>query len=83
MSINFWWILLEFYILNSEKNNTMKVKINDNLEIDETGNKTGKIYLNRISKNFSTDELKSKIGDRHYIKNHFWKSTDLSLLRLF
>ena len=36
-----------------------KIKINDNLEIDETGNKIGKIYLNRLSKNFSTDELKS------------------------
>jgi hypothetical protein len=36
-----------------------KIKINDNLEIDETENKIGKIYLNRLSKNFSTDELKS------------------------
>ena len=36
-----------------------KIKINDNLETDETRNKTGRIYLNRLSKNFSTDELKS------------------------
>ena len=36
-----------------------KIKINDNLDMDETGNRAGMIYLNRISKNFSTDEFKS------------------------
>jgi len=39
--------------------NIKKIKINENLETDETGNKIGKIYLNRLSKNLSTDELKS------------------------
>jgi len=32
-----------------------KIKINDNLEMDTTGNKLGKIYLNRLPENFSTD----------------------------
>ncbi|MGY5149709.1 MAG: cupin domain-containing protein [Candidatus Nitrosopumilus sp. bin_68KS] len=36
-----------------------KIKINDNLEIDTTGNKIGNICLNRLSKNFFTNEFKS------------------------
>ena len=39
--------------------NLKKININDNLEIDETGHKLGKIYLNRLSENLSTSELKS------------------------
>ena len=36
-----------------------KIKINDDLEIDKTGRKIGKIYLKRLSDIFSTTELKS------------------------
>ena len=39
--------------------NIKKIKLDANLETDRTGHKTGKIYLKRLSENFSTDELKS------------------------
>jgi len=39
--------------------NIKKIKINDNLEIDKTGHELGTIYLNRLSKNLSTNEFKS------------------------
>ncbi len=39
--------------------NLKKIKINDNLENDKTGHKLGTIFLNRLSENLSTDELKS------------------------
>lgn len=35
-----------------------KIKINQNLEVDRTGHKIGKIHLNRLSEKLSTDELK-------------------------
>ena len=35
-----------------------KIKFNQNLEIDRTGHKIGKIHLNRLSEKLSTDELK-------------------------
>jgi hypothetical protein len=35
-----------------------KIKINQNLEIDKTGQKNGKIRLNRLSEKLSTTELK-------------------------
>ena len=35
-----------------------KIKFNQNLEIDKTGHKTGKILLNRISEKLSASELK-------------------------
>lgn len=39
--------------------NIKKIKITEDLEIDKTGRKIGKIYLNRLSENFSTKEFKS------------------------
>jgi quercetin dioxygenase-like cupin family protein len=36
-----------------------KIRLNDNLEIDKTGHKIGKIHLNRLSEKLSTDEFKS------------------------
>ncbi len=36
-----------------------KIKLDDNLEIDKTGKKLGKISLNRLSENLSTSEFKS------------------------
>jgi len=36
-----------------------KIKLDANLEIDKTGNEQGKIYLNRLSENFLTNEFKS------------------------
>ena len=35
-----------------------KIKFNQNLEVDRTGHKIGKIRLNRLSEKLSTDELK-------------------------
>ncbi|MCV0410433.1 cupin domain-containing protein [Nitrosopumilus sp.] len=39
--------------------NIKKIIINENLEDDKTGRESGNVYLNRISENLSTDELKS------------------------
>jgi quercetin dioxygenase-like cupin family protein len=39
--------------------NIRTIKINDSLEIDKTGHKLGKIFLNRLSERLSSDELKS------------------------
>lgn len=36
-----------------------KININEKLEVDKTGHKKGKILLNRLSENLSTDEVKS------------------------
>ena len=36
-----------------------KIKLDDNLEIDKTGKRLGKISLNRLSENLSTSEFKS------------------------
>ena len=34
--------------------NIKKIKINENLETDETGHNLGEIYLNQLSENFLT-----------------------------
>ena len=39
--------------------NIKKIKINDPLEEDKTGRELGNVFLNRLSENLSTDELKS------------------------
>jgi quercetin dioxygenase-like cupin family protein len=51
------FMLMEPNILSMKS--IKKIKINDNLKIDKTGHKQGKIYLNRLSESLLTNEFKS------------------------
>ena len=51
------YILMEPNILSMRS--IKKIKIDDKLQIDQTGRKIGRIHLNRLSENLSTKEFKS------------------------